>query len=191
MCVKLNLANKYGISPDVCPDNNYLWKQALNHNILFHEFYEYVTNELTNIFEHKVKSKQGKLTKIVVTDLNKINTMKQQRDKLANYHKRKKKYPLDRPLSKRSYNNILEAADRTTFTTNDLFGGKVKIVDRKFRKNSIIDKKKKKRKSINKEKDRDHRRSRKRKSQNIDISNNKNKNRGSSKNKKIIQNPLT
>jgi len=67
--VKLNLADKYGISPEVAPENHVLWKQVLTNGILFHQYYEYIFNELTNVYEHKYRTNQGVIKKKLLSPI--------------------------------------------------------------------------------------------------------------------------
>ena len=130
LSVKLNLAKKYAVSPECAPNSTYLWQQARINGILFHEFYEYVINELTAVFENKIRTNQGQITRIVVTNPSKIKAMKAKREKMVQKLKKSQKHE-NTPSTQKL---VIAAADRTVFTTNDLFGGKVRITTREERR---------------------------------------------------------
>merc|ERR1719295_150483 len=84
LCVKLSLAHKYGVSPDVAPGNDELWKQALAANVAFHEYPEFLRNEVSNLYEFKRKQSQTNavIRNVVITDKSKIMARHQQTKRL-------------------------------------------------------------------------------------------------------------
>jgi len=141
LCVKLSLAHKYGISPDVAPNNDSLWSMALQQNIKFHEYPSFLQNELTNLYEYKFKARQGTIHNVVITDLTKIRQKKEHNDKVKD---------LERKMENQSYlysqyenytkgsgsveNHLRAIKDRTYFSPNDdLFGGHTKVTTRAHR----------------------------------------------------------
>jgi len=141
LCVKLSLAHKYGISPDVAPSNDSLWSMALQQNIKFHEYPSFLQNELTNLYEYKFKARQGTIHNVVITDLTKIRQKKEHNDKVKD---------LKRKMETQSYlysqyenytkgsgsveNHLRAIKDRTYFSPNDdLFGGHTKVTTRAHR----------------------------------------------------------
>jgi len=138
LCVKLSLAHKYGISPDMAPKNDSLWSQALKQNIKFHEYPEFLHNELTNLYEYNFKAQQGTIRNVVITDRHKIR----EREEANQQAKR-----LERKMQQQSYlysqfenytkghnsveNRMRAVRDRTYFSPNDdLFGGHTKVTTR-------------------------------------------------------------
>jgi len=141
LCVKLSLANKYGVSPDVAPSHEQLWKQALANNIKFHEYYEFLHNELTSLYEYKFKMQQAPLQNVVITERRHIQQMQDKRNAVKalqqNYANQSFLY--------NQYDNVTKGdesvqhrlhtiKDRTYFSPNDhLFGGNVKVTTRSNR----------------------------------------------------------
>ena len=141
LCVKLSLAHKYGISPDVAPNNDALWSQALQQNIKFHEYPEFLQNELSNLYEYKFKARQGTIHNVVITDVTKIREKKELNVRVKD---------LERKMENQSYlysqyenytkgsgsveNRFRAVKDRTYFSPNDdLFGGHTKVTTRAHR----------------------------------------------------------
>ena len=138
LCVKLSLANKYGVSPDIAPNNDALWKQALSNDIRFHEYYDFLYNELTNLYEYKYKTQQGTIKNVVITDVLKIRSKQEQQSKikqLENVYNNNSylynQYEHYTRGSEATQNKLNTIKDRTYFNPNeDFFGGKVKITTR-------------------------------------------------------------
>eukprot|EP01084_Bolivina_argentea_P319648 554434_1 len=141
LCVKLSLAHKYGVSPDVAPSNEQLWKQALSNNIKFHEYYDFLYNELANQYEYKYKTGQGRIQNVVITDLSKIRAKKEEQAKLKQlenkYNNQSYLYNQYENYTKgvqATSNQLTTMKDRTYFNPNDdIFGGNIKITTRSNR----------------------------------------------------------
>merc|ERR1712228_464015 len=138
LCVKLSLANKYGVSPDIAPNNDALWKQALSADIRFHEYYDFLYSELTNLYEHKFKTQQNIIKNVVITDVHKIRNKQEQQSKikqLENVYNNQSylynQYEAYTQGSQSTQNKLNTWEDRTYFNPNDdFFGGNIKVTTR-------------------------------------------------------------
>jgi len=148
LCVKLSLAHKYGVSPDVAPGNDQLWKQALAADVAFHEYPEFLRMELSNLYEFKRGQYKGLIRNVVITDKSKIAAQEEQRKRMERLEKDvaaqgvvQRMYE-SYALGDKSAQGRLQAAqgkrDRTYFSPNDdLFGGHTKVTTRANRELKI------------------------------------------------------
>eukprot|EP01083_Nonionella_stella_P024401 67379_1 len=141
LCVKLSLAHKYGISPDCAPNNDNLWKQAIANNIKFHEYYDFLSNELTNLYEYKYKTQQGRIQNVVITDRTRIRNKQEKQQKLKTLEAQHNEngfllnqYQNYTQGSDSTHNQLQTIKDRTVFNPNDdFFGGHIRITTRSNR----------------------------------------------------------
>jgi len=145
LCVKLSLAAKYAVSPDVAPNNENLWKQALANDVKFHEYYDFLYAELSNLYEYKLNTQQNKIRNVVITEQRQIRQMRQQHESIKqleqNLHSQSYVYNQLEHLTKgpQSVQHRLNTMrDRTHFSPNDhLFGGNIKITTRANRQQHL------------------------------------------------------
>merc|ERR1719499_2804825 len=49
-CVKIKLSRLFGVTPDLTPPTNVLWKKAHSQKVMFHDYYDFLVEQLGDVY---------------------------------------------------------------------------------------------------------------------------------------------